>query len=206
VTDWFPTDLTPIVASAAEKAARVDGLVKSVLAEATGENAEVEVAHGPAIPTEIWLLGALAIVIAIAWKPAKRGILEALDGRAARIAAELEEAKKLREEAQSRLAELQRRQRDAMGEAEEIIAHARSEAERHRAEAAAAVEEQLARREKQAMDRIAQAEAQAAADVRAMAADLAVAAARQIIIETVDEKRAAALVDGAIKELPDRLH
>lgn len=198
------TDWTSLSAYAADKAARVDGLAKTVLAE-TAEGGEAA-AHGPAIPTEVWLLGALIIVIALAWKPAKKGILGALDGRAQRIASELEEAKKLREEAQSRLAELQRKQRDAMSEAEEIIAHARTEAERHRDEAAKAMEEQLARREQQAMDRIAQAESQAAADVRRMAADLAVAAARQIIAEQVDEKRAGQLVDQAIEDLPNRLH
>jgi F-type H+-transporting ATPase subunit b len=197
VTDW-----TSLSAAVADKATRVEGLAKTVMAE-TAEGGE---AYGPAIPTEVWLLGALAIVIAIAWKPAKRGILGALDGRAQRIASELEEAKKLREEAQSRLAELQRKQRDAMNEAEEIIAHARSEAERHREEAAKALEDQLARREQQAMDRIAQAESQAAADVQRLAADLATAAARQIIAEQVDDKKAAEMIDQTIQDLPNRLH
>jgi len=182
-----------------DKADVVAGSTKLRLAEAGGD-------HGSAWPVEIWLALALIAVIAIAWKPAKRSILGTLDSRAQRIAEELEEAKRLREEAQASLANLQRKQRDAMGEAEEIIAHARTEAERLRAQAAEQLEEQLARREQQAMDRIAQAEAQAAAEVRQIAAEVAIDAARRLLADQVDQAKGAALIDDAIQAMPDKLH
>lgn len=163
-----------------------------------------EEAHG--IPTEIWLLLAFVVVIAIAFKPAKRAILAALDNRAERIRTELEEAQRLREEAQAALANFQRRQRDAMGEAEQILAHARQEAERLRVKMQAEIEETLKRREAQAVDRIGQAEAAAAAEVRAVASDVAVAAARQVIAANLDKDRAKTLVDQAINDLPAKLH
>ncbi|MEQ8966488.1 MAG: F0F1 ATP synthase subunit B [Azospirillaceae bacterium] len=181
------------------KAEIVGDTTKIRLAEASGDG------HG-AWPVEIWLALALIAVIAIAWKPAKRSILGKLDDRARRIAEELEEAKRLREDAQASLANLQRKQRDAMSEAEEIIAHARGEAERLRAQAAEQLEEQLARREQQAMDRISQAESQAIADVRNLAVDVAIRATRQLLADQVDEAKGAALIDDAIKAMPEKLH
>ena len=159
-----------------------------------------------AIAPEIWLVLALLALIVIAIRPAKRAILGALDGRAGRIREELEEAQRLREEAQAALANFQRRQRDAMGEAEEIIAHARAEAERLREHAAADLEATLERREALAMERIAQAEAAATSEVRAIAVDVAIAAARDAIAANLDSKKADALVDQAIKDLPSKLH
>src|SRR5215470_6310763 len=96
-------------------------------------------------------------------------MLDALDERSARIKAELDEARRLREEAQRLLADYQRKQREAEGEAEAIIASAKAEAERVAAEAKAKVEEFVARRTRMAETKIAQAEAQALADVRAAA-------------------------------------
>ncbi|MEO3432741.1 F0F1 ATP synthase subunit B [Inquilinus sp. CAU 1745] len=173
--------------------------------EVGGDEAHAEAEHhGP--PTELFLLAALIILIAIAFKPAKRAILASLDGRAERIKNELEEAQRLREEAQASLASFQRRQRDAMGEAEEIISHARQEAERLRAQAAKDLEEVLKRRESQAMDRIAQAEAAALTEVRTIAVDVAIAAARQVIGGKLDKEKEAALIDHSIAELPSKLH
>jgi len=157
-------------------------------------------------PTEVWLIGALLVLIVIAFKPAKRAILGGLDNRADRIREELEEAQRLREEAQAALANFQRRQRDAMGEAEEIIAHARAEADRLREHAAEELEATLKRREAMAMDRIAQAEAAATAEVRGVAVDVAISAAREVIAGQLDKTKANVLVDEAIKDLPDKLH
>lgn len=160
--------------------------------------------HG--LPPELWLVLALVVVIAVAFRPAKKAILSALDSRAERIRGELEEAQRLREEAQAALANFQRRQRDAMGEAEEIITHARQEAERLKAKTTADLEEVLKRREAQAMDRISQAEATALAEVRGIAADVAIAAARQVIAANLDKERSNVLVDRSIEELPGKLH
>lgn len=170
------------------------------------EHGDAAVEEHGAIATEVWLILALVALILIALRPAKQAILGALDKRADRIRGELEEAQRLREEAQAALANFQRRQRDAMGEAEEIIAHARAEAERVRGHAAEELEVTLQRREAMAMDRIAQAEAAATAEVRGIAVDVAIAAARQVIGEQLDKSKANALVDEAIKDLPNKLH
>ena len=176
--------------------------------------AEVGTAHDDAavhepdagLPTEVWLVVALLVLFAIAYRTAKKAIVGALDARSARIKTELDEAQRLREEAQSALAGFQRRQRDAMTEAEAIIAHAREDAERVRQQALADLEQLLKRREKLAMDRIAQAEANAAAEVRNIAVDVAIAASRQLIADSLDQKKAQALIDEAIADLPKRLH
>lgn len=161
--------------------------------------------HG-GIPLELWLLVALIIVIAAAWKPMKRAMLTGLDNRAARIRNELEEAQRLREEAQSLLATMQRQQRDALQDAEEIISHARQDAERLRAQAAAELEVTLKRREQLAMERIGQAESAALAEVRSLAVDVAATAARAVLETSVDEQRGSALIDESIAALDGRLH
>ncbi len=155
---------------------------------------------------EFWILVAFAIFVAGIFKLSRRRILAALDARAAKIKAELDEALQLREEAQATLAAYQRKQRQAIKEAEEILAHAREEAELFRTRAAEDLEAALARREKMAIDRIAQAEADAVQEVREIAVDVAVAATRELVVEHLDEARADALIKDAIKELPKKLH
>jgi F-type H+-transporting ATPase subunit b len=121
----------------------------------------MEILHSP----EVWVAIAFVIFIALAGKPIVRGIGKMLDDRAAKIRMDLSEAEKLRDEAEKLLAEYQRRQREALKEAEGILAHAKDEAERIRREAAANIDAALKRRERQAMEKIAQAEAQAVAEV-----------------------------------------
>ncbi len=180
-----------------------DGLVAEV-----GHELDEDGAHHdePFLSPELLLVLALVVLFGILWKPAKKAILGGLDSRAERIRSELEEANRLKEEAQAALATFQRKQRDAMQEAEQIVEHARQEADRLRAQAAEALEEQLQRREQQAMDRIANAERSAAAEIRGAAVDLAVSAAAKLIADQVDEAKSAALIDEAIADLPKRLH
>jgi F-type H+-transporting ATPase subunit b len=155
---------------------------------------------------EFWVAVAFVIfVIFMLWK-ATKPMMAALDARAERIKTELDEAKRLREEAQKLLAEYQRKERDAAKEAEAMLHHAREEATRLREKAAEDLKASVKRREQQALDRIAQAEAQAEAQVRAQAVDLAVAATRQILAEKLDETQAARLVDEALKDLPGKLN
>ena len=166
----------------------------------------IEEEHQEGVAPEIWLVLALVALILIAFRPAKRAILGALDGRAGRIRDELEEAHRLREEAQAALANFQRRQRDAVSEAEEIVNHARVEADRLRERATAELETSLKRREAMAMDRIAQAESAALAEIRAIAVDVSVAAASELIAAQLDKKKAEDLIDQAISDLPGKLH
>ena len=154
---------------------------------------------------EVWVLLAVVVFLIGVWKPARRGILGGLDARAARIRAELETARRLRDEAQEALAGYQKQQRDAAAEAEAIIAHARAEAERIAAQAARNLGETLERRQQLAKERIAQEEAKALSEIRAVTVDVAIAAARQVIVAELDEGRGVALIDMAIADLPRQL-
>jgi F-type H+-transporting ATPase subunit b len=133
-------------------------------------------------------------------------VTEALDHRATRIKAELDDARKLKEEAQKLVAEYRAKRESAVKEAEDIIANAKSEAERIAAEAKTRMEDFVARRTKMAESKIAQAEAQAVADVRAAAADAAVAAAAKVLSETVKGQTAETLLTQGIAEVRQKLN
>ena len=152
-----------------------------------------------------WVLISMAIFVAAVWKPARNAIIGALDQRAVRIRGELEEARRLREEAEQLLAEYQQQQRQAAAEAEAMVTHAREEAQRIAVQAAQDLEQSLARRQRLAEERIAQAEARAVDEIRSAAVDTAIAAARDVIAQEIDERRGGALLDEAIAALPQRL-
>ena len=121
-------------------------------------------------------------------------------------AAELADARKLKEEAQKLVAEYQRRHKEAENEAAGLIANARAEAERYAAESKAKMDEFLARRTKMAETKIAQAEAQALADVRSAAADAAVAAAADILAQSTKGKVADDLIARGIADVKAKLN
>ena len=154
---------------------------------------------------EFWVLVAFVIFVAGVWKPMRRAIDGALDARANRIAAELDEARRLRDEAEALLAEYQQKQREAEGDAQAIIAHAKEEAELLAARLQQDLQQALERRTRLAEERITQAEAKAVDEIRAAAVDVAIAAARDVIAGGLDENRRAALVDAAITALPQAL-
>ena len=134
---------------------------------------------------EFWVLLAFVIFIGVLVRfGVPKMALSALDERSARIKQALDEAQRLRSEAQAVLAQYQQKRAEAEKEAQAIIVSARVEAERLAGEAKGKVEEFVARRTKMAESKIAQAEAQALADVRAAAADAAVAAAEKILVQT----------------------
>ena len=156
---------------------------------------------------EFWVAVAFVIFVGVLiYVGAHRKIIEALDQRSARIKSELDEARRLRDEAQSLLAEYQRKQGEAEREAAAIVAEAKAEAERVAAEARGKMEEFVARRTRQAETKIGQAEAQALADVRAAAADAAVAAAEKILRETAKGKIADDLIARGIADVKSKLN
>lgn len=156
---------------------------------------------------EFWVLISFILFIALLVYFGVPGKVAAmLDERAARIARELDEARKLREEAQGLLADYERKRRDAEKEAEAIIAQAREEAGAFAAETRHKLTETVERRGRLAEEKIAQAEAQAVKEVRAAAAGLAIAAARRIIADQVQGAKADELVAASIGDLKDRLH
>ncbi len=133
-------------------------------------------------------------------------ITGALDQRAETIRSELEEARKLREEAQALLADYQRRAREAENEAEEIIDQAKREADGITSEARQRMEDYVATRTRQAEQKIALAETQAVQEVRAMSADVAVAAAERILNERVEGATATVLISDAIDDIKARIN
>ncbi len=156
---------------------------------------------------EFWVAVAFVIFIGVLIKfGAHRLILDALDSRAARIKGELDEARRVRDEAKALLAEYQRKRGEADREAEAIVTAAREEAERLAAEAKTKVEEFVTRRTKMAETKIAQAEAQALADVRSAAADAAVAAAEKILSETAKGKVGDDLIAQGIRDVRTKLN
>jgi F-type H+-transporting ATPase subunit b len=153
-----------------------------------------------------WVYLAFFIFVALAGPKIWRALAQMLDRRSLKIKADLDEAQKLKDEAQALLAEYQRKQRDAMREAEEIIANAKGLAQRQIKDAGKKLEENLARREKASLEKIAQAEAQALAEVRREAVDVATAAAARVIQSQIDGARGSALIDQAIAEVEKKLH
>lgn len=155
---------------------------------------------------DFWVLVAFILFFVIVWRAGAFGaIASALDSRSARIRHDLDEAKKLREEAEKVVAEYRKKRSEAESEAAAIVAAAKAEAQELTAEAARRSEEFVARRTKLAETKIAQAEAQALADVRAAAAETAVRAAERVLTESVKGKTADDLVAGAIKDVKARL-
>jgi F-type H+-transporting ATPase subunit b len=156
---------------------------------------------------EIWVLAAFLIFLgALVWLGVPGLLFKSLDDRSARIKSELDEALRLRKEAEEVLAEYKRRQDEAEKTAESIIHNAGLEAERMAADAQAKVEEFIARRTRMAENKIAQAEAQAMADVRAAAADVAVAAAEAMLISTTRGAAAESLLSQGIADLKTKLN
>ena len=153
-----------------------------------------------------WVAVAFVIFILLTFKPLKNAMMGGLDKKIASIKAEVDEAARLREEAQSLLAEYERKQAKGTKHAEEIVAAARKEAEEARTRAEAELQEALVRQEKAALLKIEQAEEKAIQEVRSMAVELAISAATKLITERVDGKDGDALIDKAIGDLPNKLH
>jgi F-type H+-transporting ATPase subunit b len=156
---------------------------------------------------ETWVAIAFVFFLGLlAYVGVHRQLAKALDDRAARIKAELDEARKLRDDAAQLLADYQKKRQEAETEAQGIVAGARAEAERMAADAKAKVEEFVDRRTKLAETKIAQAEAQATAEVRGAAAEAAVAAAEKILAQEAKGKLAADLIAKGIEDVRKKLN
>ena len=152
-----------------------------------------------------WVAVAFVIFLIAVFKPVKGALIGGLDAKIEEIRREVEEAEKLREEAQSLLANYQRQQRQAMQDAENIVARAKEEAGRHRAEADEAMKEMVRRQEEQAREKIAQAEAAAIQEVKSMAVDLAMAASEKLLADKLVGDEGSRLIDKSISEIPQKL-
>ncbi|MEZ5923757.1 MAG: F0F1 ATP synthase subunit B [Hyphomicrobiaceae bacterium] len=155
---------------------------------------------------EFWVaLAFVAFFALIFWKGVPTLIGKALDSRADAIRKELEEARKLKDDAEKLLADYEKRRKAAAGEAEAIISQAKEEATALAAETRNGLKESLERRTRLAEDKIARAETQAAADVRAAAVEAAVAAAERLLGSKLDTAKAGGLIDQSIRELKTKL-
>ncbi len=193
-------------------------LLSTVLAAAEeAAHAASDTAHGAAesghasLPlwqdTSFWVsLGFVVVLGLFAYMGVHKKIASALDARAQKIADDLDEARRLREEAQELLAQYQRRQREAEEEAQGIIDQAKRDAKRMATEMRDKLNEQIARRAKAAEEKITRAETQALADIRNETVNVAVDAARDIIRSRMDQGAQSALAEKAVDELRDRLH
>ena len=156
---------------------------------------------------EFWVAVAFVILMAIfAYVGVHRTVLKALDHRSERIKAELDDARRLKEEAAKLLAEYKARHASAEREAQDIITGAKAEAERIAADAKTKMEDFVARRTKTAESKIALAEAQALADVRAAAAEAAVTAASTVLSQSVKGNVADDLLAKGISEVRAKLN
>ncbi len=156
---------------------------------------------------EFWVAVAFVILMGLfAYAGVHKTVLSTLDHRSARIKAELDDARRLKEDAAKVLADYKTRRASAEREAQEIVAAAKAEAERIAAEAKAKMEDFVARRTKTAESKISLAEAQALADVRAAAAEAAIQAASTIMSQSVKGKVADDLVAKGIAEIRQNLN
>lgn len=154
-----------------------------------------------------WVAIAFVLFMAILVYVKVPGIVaKQLDGRAERIKTELDEAQKLREDAQAMFADYQRRQRDALATAEEIVKKAKEDAEIIRKESEAELQATLKRRQELAEAKIRQAEEKALAEVQNLAVDVAVTAAEKLLKDNIKAKEGGALIDQSIKDLSSQLN
>lgn len=183
-------------------------MISSAFAQTAAEKAAAALEHAAFYesPT-FWVAVSFVIFILVALYFGVWGIVtKMLDQRIDAIRERLDEAAALREEAQELLANYKKKLAQAEIEAESIVNDAREEARALRERMAEDLEHALQRREKLAMDRIAQAEADATAEVRARTVDIAIEASRQMLADAASGDMADQLVDGSIKEIPEKLN
>ena len=159
-----------------------------------------------AFDESFWVALAFVIFVALVYKPVSRVIAAALDGRADRISKELDEALRLKEEAQALLAEYQRDHRSATEEVEAIIQHAKDEAGRITKNAKDNLEKEVERRMDLVEQKIKQAEATVIQQLKDNAVDITTSAARTLILENLDKNLSEKIVGSAISDLDKKLH
>ena len=156
---------------------------------------------------ELWVAAGLLlffVILAVVGVP--KLVAGALDAKAAKIQSELDEAARLRAEAEALLAQIRQEKAEAEIQAAEMLAAAEADARRMEVEARARLEESLTRREAMAERKIAQAEAQATAEVKAAAVELAAAAAERILADRLAASSTDPLADQAIAQIGPRLN
>ena len=153
-----------------------------------------------------WVYISFVMVVAIIVKMSYGAAVKGLDAHAQGIQARFDEAHKLSEAAAATLAQQERKQHEALKEAQEMFAQAKSEVENFTQQASRDLEGTLARREQQTLDRIAQAEAQFHREMTGKAVEVAVEAARGLLAKDLSGAVASHVLDESIKDLSAKLH
>lgn len=153
-----------------------------------------------------WVGVSFLLFIALVWKPISRLLMGALDGRAERIQKELDEALRLKEEAQSLLATYQEKQKELLDEAEQIVRHAEEESKRIITEAEKNLEESLNKRIEMSMQKIASHEASILQDVHNNMVDVTMGTVRSLVSEYLDKDASDELLNQAIEGINKKLH
>ena len=155
---------------------------------------------------ELWVAVGLILFLAIVvFSGALKMVGGALDAKAAKIQADLDEAARIRAEAEAMLADIRAQREEAERQSAEMLAAAKADAKRLQADAKVKLEEQVRRRADLAERKIANAEAQATAEVKAAAAELAAQAAETILAARLEGAKSDPLVDTAIGQMAARL-
>ncbi len=154
---------------------------------------------------QIWVTISFVVFSVLAFRYGRQAFLNILDGRIEEIRKEIETAESLRVEAQELLAQYQRKQRDSKKEAQAIVDSAKKHAEKIRKDAEDSLKELMNRREQQLQDRLHRMEEKTLQEIRTHAAQLAVQATREIIIEKMDDKTNSRLIDDSIKNVANSL-
>jgi F-type H+-transporting ATPase subunit b len=154
---------------------------------------------------EFWIMIALVAFGVVLWRAKVPGMaVKTLDDDAAKVRAQLDEAVRLREEAQALLAQIQTQRAETERAAAELLKNAQADADRMRAEAAIRLEEDIRRRGQMAERKIALAEAQAAGEVKAAAADMATMAAEAVLASRISGATSDPLIDAGLSQLAAR--
>jgi F-type H+-transporting ATPase subunit b len=155
---------------------------------------------------ELWVAIGLILFLGVVWYAGGfKFALGALDAKAATIQHDLEEAARIRAEAEALLADIKKQRDEAEIQGQEMLKEAKADAKRFAAEAKAKLEEQIARRSALADRRIANAESQATAEVKAAAADLAAQLAEGVLADRIANAKSDPLIDQAVSQLAGRL-
>ncbi len=162
----------------------------------------MEILHNPVF----WVAASFILFVALSYKKISSILTKTLDDRSARISQELDAARKLREEAEAILAEYKRKQAEYMKEAEQMLVKARADAEDYRKNAEADLKASMDARTQQALDKIAQEESKAIQDVRNHVVDIALAAARSILIEHVSNLPQEELIKLVVSDIERKIH
>ncbi|MGI9475808.1 MAG: F0F1 ATP synthase subunit B [Hyphomicrobiaceae bacterium] len=165
-------------------------------------------AEVPTLQTpEFWVAVAFVLFIALLVYKGVPGLIgKALDDRAEAIKKNIDDARKMREDAQALLAEYQRKTVEAEGEAQKIVEQARRESEAMRAEAERKAAEAVARRIKLAEEKIARAEMAAISEVRGAAVDAAISASEKILAAKAEGDIGQKLIADGISDLKSKLN